>query len=402
MSVIFLTISLKKEHYSYIMMLGHLCVDLSTFSLMALSPFLVSYKNMSYTSVAGLIFIMSLLNAISQPFFGALADKKSRPWLMGVGILMSGWGVGLIGFFDSYTAMLIGIAVSSIGLALYHPDGGRMANFVSGSAKGKGVSNFSFGGNLSGFIGPVATVFAVSQFGMRGTIILTIPTTLMAIWIFALNSQFLQFANEGQQETTSAMQAGQKDDWHGFSRLFLVTIIRSAIMSGLSTFVPLFWLSILLQTEEASGLITSLIALAGAFATLTGGRMSDQLGYKNMIRTGLIALVPCMIIAAYTRSVLVSAVILFIAAFCLNLAYSPSVVLGQKLIPNHMGLASGITMGLASSFGGIVSPLLGKIGDTQGVDVVMWILVAISVLAAVSSLILPNDPEQVTTKKASK
>lgn len=388
-------ILMKKEHYSYVMMLGHLCVDLSTFSLMALSPFLVSYKNMSYTSVAGLMFIMSLINALSQPIFGALADKKSRPWLMGLGILMSGWGIALLGFLESYHAMLIAIAVSSIGLALYHPDGGRMANFVSGKAKGKGVSNFSFGGNLSGFIGPILTVFAVSTFGMHGTIILAIPTTLMAIWIFALNSRFLQFTEEGQMEMATAIKAGQKDDWHGFSRLFFVTIMRSAIMSGMSTFIPLFWLSILLQSEETSGLITSLVALAGALATITGGRMADRLGYKNMIRAGLISLVPCMAIAAYTRSVPVSAVILFIAAFCLNLAYSPSVVLGQKLIPNHMGLASGITMGLAQSFGGIVSPLLGKIGDAHGVDLVMWVLVGICILTALSSIILPNDPDEI-------
>ena len=393
---------MKKEHYSYIMMLGHLCVDLSTFSLIALSPFLVTSKNMSYTSVAGLIFIMSLINALSQPLFGALADKKSRPWMMGLGVLMSGWGIALLGFFESYTAMLFCIAVSSIGLALYHPDGGRMANFVSGKAKGKGVSNFSFGGNLSGFVGPVLTVFAVSHFGMHGTIIIAIPATLMALWLFSLNSRFLKFAEDGQKEMATAMKAGQKDDWHGFMRLFFVTIMRSAIMNGMNTFIPLFWLSILMQTEETSGLITSLIALAGAFATLTGGRMSDKLGYKNMIRTGLIALVPCMAIAAYTRSIFVSAVILFLAAFCLNLAYSPSVVLGQKLIPNHMGLASGITMGLAQSFGGIVSPLLGKVGDVHGVGLVMWILVAICVLAALSSIILPNDPDQIIIKSKKK
>lgn len=217
---------------------------------------------------------------------------------MGLGVLMSGWGIALLGFFESYTAMLFCIAVSSIGLALYHPDGGRMANFVSGKAKGKGVSNFSFGGNLSGFVGPVLTVFAVSHFGMHGTIIIAIPATLMALWLFSLNSRFLKFAEEGQKEMATAMKAGQKDDWHGFMRLFFVTIMRSAIMNGMNTFIPLFWLSILMQTEETSGLITSLIALAGAFATLTGGRMSDKLGYKNMIRTGLIALVPCMAIAA--------------------------------------------------------------------------------------------------------
>ena len=164
-------------------------------------------------------------------------------------------------------------------------------------------------------------------------------------------------------------------------------------MSGMNTFIPLFWLSVLMQSEEASGLITSVIAISGAIATLIGGRLADNLGFKNVIRAGIIALVPCMAIIAYTRSVALSALMLIPAAIALNLAYSPSVVLGQKLLPNHIGLSSGITMGMASSFGGIVSPLLGKIGDSQGVDVVLWIIVGICILTAVSSLILPEDPD---------
>ena len=60
-----------------------------------------------------------------------------------------------------------------------------------------------------------------------------------------------------------------------------------------------------------------------------------------------------------------------------------------------MGLASGITMGLASSFGGIVSPILGKIGDIHGVSLVMWILVGVCILAALSSVLLPNDPDEI-------
>lgn len=67
-----------------------------------------------------------------------------------------------------------------------------------------------------------------------------------------------------------------------------------------------------------------------------------------------------------------------------------------------MGLASGITMGLAQSFGGIVSPLLGKVGDVHGVGLVMWILVAICVLASLSSIILPNDPDQIIIKSKKK
>lgn len=384
---------LKKESYSYIMMLGHLCADLCFFSLSAMLPFLVTLKGMSYTSAAGLMFAMSLFSAITQPVLGAMADHKNRPWLMALGVLLAGLGISCIGFLDNYFAMLLAVSVSSIGSAIYHPDAGRLANFVAGKAKGKGVSNFSFGGNLAGFVGPVLIVFGISQFGLHGTAILLLPTLPAALWLLLLNNKFLQFAEEGQKQVAAAINKGQTDNWRGFLQLSGVTVLRSAIMATMNSFIPLFWLSVLLQSEEVSGLSTTIIAISGALATLFGGRIADRLGFRRVIRVGLLALVPCMLLIAYTRVVWLSAIMLVPAAVALNLAYSPSVVLGQKLMPNHIGLASGITMGLASSFGGVVSPLLGIVGDSHGVDTVMWILVAICAVAAVSTVILPEDPD---------
>ena len=386
--------NLRKEYYSYIMMLGHLCADMSLFALGAAMPFLIVQKGMTITATAGLGFIMSICNAITQPLLGAMADKKNRPWLMALGVLMSGLGIGMIGFMDSYWAMIVAVAISSTGGAIYHPDAGRIANYVSGKEKGKGVSNFSFGGNMAGFVGPVLMVFGISTFGLRGTAILILPAVLMALWLFVLRNKFLEFAEEGQHEIAIATANQENsDDWNGFLRLSGVTVMRSAIMSCMNTFIPMFWLMVLMQTEEISGLITTVIALSGAFATLVGGRIADRLGYNKMIRIGLIALVPCMFILAYTRSVAVSFIFLIPAALALNMAYSPSVVLGQKLLPNHLGLASGVTMGLASSIGGVISPILGRIADVQGVGLVMWIVFGISVVTAVSTILLPKDPD---------
>lgn len=388
------SISIKNETYSYIMMLGHLCADLCWFAMSAMLPFLVTQKGMSYTETAGLMFVMSVFSAVTQPILGAMADKKNRPWLMSLGVFLAGLGISAIGFLDSYSAMVVAVSVSSIGSSIYHPDAGRLANFVSGNAKGKGVSNFSFGGNLAGFVGPVLIVFGISQFGMKGSAILLLPTIPMALWLLMLNKRFLAFAEEGQKEVAAALNKGQKDDWYGFLCLSGVTVLRSAIMSTMNSFIPLFWLSILMQSEEISGLSTTIIAISGALATLIGGRIADKLGFSSIIRTGLIALVPCMIFIAWSRSVVLSAFMLIPASIALNLAYSPSVVLGQKLLPNHIGLSSGITMGLASSFGGVVSPLLGMVGDSYGVDIVLWIMAGICVLAAISTVILPQDPEE--------
>lgn len=385
----------KKSTYSYIMMLGHLCADLSGGALPAILPFLIAQKGISYTAAAGLTFALSSIGSIIQPVFGSLADKTSRPWLMSLGIFMSGCGVAMLGFLDNYIAMFIAVMITGIGAALFHPDGGRMANYVSGEKKGKGISLFAVGGNMGGAVGPMLAVLGMKLIGdLRGTAILCIPVLAMSFFMVSQHKNLAEFAKEGSQATQTAIKAGQKDDWKSFGKLSFVVFLRSTIGTGMSTFVPMFWMSVLLQSEAVSGSVTTIISLAGATATLIGGRLADKYGFNKTIRFGLFLLGPSLAILAISRSVLFCTFMLIPTAAFLNFAFSPSVALGQKFVPNHLGLASGITMGLASSFGGMISPMLGKVADSQGVSIVLWILVALAVIAAIASCFVPDAPQQ--------
>ena len=376
----------KRETYGIFMMLGHLCADISGGALPAILPFLVTQKGITLASAAGLTFALSSIGSVIQPVFGNMADKHSRPWMMCLGIFMSGCGVSMLGFLNNYWAMFVAVA-------LFHPDGGRMANYVAGERKGRGMSNFSVGGNLGGAVGPMLAVFGIKQFGMKGAAILAVPAVLMSVFLLTQTKELAKFAQEGSRATEKAKAAGQKDDWKSFGKLTGVVFLRSTISIGMTTFIPLFWMSVLLQSDSVSGTTTTILAIAGAISTLIGGRMADKLGFNRGIRTGLILYIPCLIVVILSRSVLFSTFMLIPLAMCLNLAFSPSVALGQKLVPNHVGLASGITMGLASSFGGVISPALGKLGDSQGLPTVLWVLVGCAVLACLGSFLVPDAPD---------
>ena len=392
---------LKRESYGIVMMLGHLCADISGGALPAILPYLVTQKGISLASAAGLTFALSSIGSVIQPVFGSMADKHSRPWMMCLGIFMSGCGISMLGFLDSYWAMFAAVAFTGIGSALFHPDGGRMANYVAGERKGRGISNFSVGGNLGGAVGPMLAVFGISRFGLKGTAVLAVPAFLMAAFLLSQTKTLAGFANEGAQATKAAMAAGQKDDWKGFGKLTAVTFLRSTLSIGMTTFIPLFWMSVLLQSDARSGTTTTVIAFAGALSTLIGGRLADRLGFNRVIRSGLVMYIPCLLVIIFSRWVGLSTIMLIPLAMSLNLAFSPSVALGQKLLPNHVGLASGITMGLASSFGGVISPILGKVGDAQGLPTVLWILVGVAVVACVGSFFVPDAPEAVKVPASS-
>ena len=48
--------------------------------------------------------------------------------------------------------------------------------------------------------------------------------------------------------------------------------------------------------------------------------------------------------------------------------YSPMIILGQVYLAKNIGFASGITLGLGITLGGIVAPLIGKLADMYGLQ----------------------------------
>jgi FSR family fosmidomycin resistance protein-like MFS transporter len=65
------------------------------------------------------------------------------------------------------------------------------------------------------------------------------------------------------------------------------------------------------------------------------------------------------------------------------------IVLGQEYLPNRIGIATGVTMGLAVSVGGLFSPVFGRIGDVFGLAASMWTIVGLTCAALTFALFLP-------------
>jgi FSR family fosmidomycin resistance protein-like MFS transporter len=65
------------------------------------------------------------------------------------------------------------------------------------------------------------------------------------------------------------------------------------------------------------------------------------------------------------------------------------VVLGQEYLPRRVGVASGVTLGLAVSVGGMCAPLLGQIATARGLGFVLGLLLVLLLVATVQAYALP-------------
>ena len=141
--------------------------------------------------------------------------------------------------------------------------------------------------------------------------------------------------------------------------------------------------------KEQAALAVTAMLLAGALATLAGGRLADRFGRRAVLVGFLLPLAPLLLFFLRAPGPAGLLCLVLIGAGTVG-TYSVAVVLGQEYLPGREGIAGGVTMGLAIGIGGIGVPLLGALADRQGVAAVFPVLAGLPLLAAALSATLPG------------
>lgn len=383
--------------YVYLLALAHLSNDITVGALPAILPFFVSQYGMDYSSVAGLMFASCFLSSVVQPAFGWLADRKSRAWYMSFGILLAGVAMGMAGLFKNYWAIFTVITLSGIGGAIFHPEAARMVNKVSGNKRGTALSIFSVGGNSGFAIGPMIAVASITAFGMQGTTVLcfvaVIMATILMLFVPKMKAEIAEAASGNAVEISAAKEANGKNDWKAFAHLTLLIVCSSIVICGLRSFIPLYWVDVLGLSEAAAGSALTLLFTLGVVTTLIGGLMADKFGYLRIVRMSYVLLAPMVALLSQTTDVTMAYLLMVPIGFAMFSPFSSVVVLGQSYLARSIGFASGVTMGLSFSVGGVVVPLIGHFADSHGLTATMELLTVIAVLAAIFSFFL-TQPEK--------
>lgn len=370
---------------NYLTCLGHLCSDINQGAISAVLPFFVVGSGYGYAQVAMLIFASNIASAVIQPLFGTIGDKKACPWFMALGVFLAGLGVCGIGLLNNYWLIVTSAMVSGIGVAMFHPEGGRLANLAAGKRKGNGMSIFAVGGNLGMFIGPIIAATSLTVFGMHGTLVFLFPALACAVVLLAFNRRFLAL---GIASDRAAVKANATEHWGKFGIIMGVLSLRSIVTYGLLAFIPLFLVGVMGQSEAVSSLTISIFAIAGAVGTLFSGRICEKLDVYCVMIAGLALTSVLVVFFAFNRLYLVAVIIAVIAAIALCSFYPATVALGMSYVPRHLGTASGLSYGVAICVGGISEPILGMVGDSIGLPSVMGIIATCSALACAFAIVL--------------
>jgi MFS transporter, FSR family, fosmidomycin resistance protein len=298
--------------------------------------------------------------------------------------MLASAGLAGTGVVSDYAGVLVAVTVSGIGIAAFHPQGARLVNRVAGVKQATAMSLFGVGGTLGFAIGPSLVTMAILHWGLRGVAVLVIPTGIMATLLsWHLSTDAGRRIIRGMDHASVASER-PRDAWGPFVRLTLVVITRAILLYGINTFLPLYWIHVLHGSPAAGAMALTVFALASVVGNLFGGPLADRFGHTRIAAVAFCALLPLIPLLLWMTSRPAALGMVALIGMALSTTYSPLVSLGQRYLPNHIGLSSGVTLGVAISIGGVATPLLGQVADHYG----LWAALATLSLVPIPSVLL--------------
>jgi len=344
-------------------------------------PYFVLDRHYGYVAASGLSLAATLGSALPQMVVGVVVDRYGAGWLAGVGVSLAGIGAGLSGLVPGYAAVWAVLFASGLGVAMFHPAAGKAARAAAGDSA-SAMSIFAAGGNVGFFLAPVLATPALDALGVGATALLIPPAVLMG-WVLLRRRQRTAPPRRG------AGLAG-RDRWAPFLLLTAVEITRSVNFFGVSTFIELYWLTHLHASRLIAGAALTCFLTGGVVGTLLGGQIADRFGLTRTVLAGNVAAVPALIALRLCPGAGLALAAALLAGVTVRIPFSVLVKLGQDYLPARPGTASGVTLGLAVSAGGLAAPLFGAVAAAHGTAAVFTLVCLVPVPAIALSLLLPE------------
>ena len=371
------------------LMLGHGATDFYQAAVPALVPYFIATFNLTLARGASAVFAATILSAVLQPYFGWLADRRATPWLTTSGLILAAGGVALAVMAPNFNVALAAVAAAGIGVAAFHPEATRAVNMFSGDRKGTGMSFFTIGGNIGFALAPIIVV-PLANPSSRGVLAALCLISIPCAWI--LNRAMSALPRERGKRSRSAADdaALPTDAWGAFALLGIAIGMRSMMVVAMNTFLPTYWARNLHVSLQNGAVALSMLLTIGLLGVFVGGKMADRVGGKRVILLSFVAIGPAFWLLGSAQTLLQAWLALPLLAFALFAPGGVMVVLGQAYLPRHLGTASGVTVGLAVTFGGLAAPLLGRVADLHGLHTMILLLAACAPVMALLAWKLPD------------
>lgn len=363
----------------------HCINDFGQGSLAALIPFFIANFGLNYYQSATIIFCNTVVASIAQPALGYVADRWRVPWFIPVGFSITLVSISAIALATSYEMILALSLIAGLGAALFHPEAALLVNRMQSNELGNAMGRFAVGGSAGFALGPLLAG-GVYVFGAHFLWVFTAIALIgVLLYVYAFTGSAATDVVGESKSSAKSTNTGA-NDWVSFGKLFFVIASRSILFSVLSIFIPILYITVINGEASASSLALTMYFAMGAVLTYMGGALSDKLGFLKTVRLGNLIFLPSVLVFIFVPNIWGFFGAMIPMAFGVFSQYGPITVLGQKYLAKNAGFASGITLGLGITLGGLVAPYIGHLADIYDVQTALMTLIPVGLMGLLMSL----------------
>ena len=369
---------------------SHLLNDTIQSILPAIYPFLKSAFALSFAQIGLMTLALMLTASLLQPLVGIYTDRRPMPYSLVIGMVFSLAGLLLLSLAASFAMLLVAAGLLGIGSSVFHPESSRVARMASGGRYGLAQSLFQVGGHVGSAIGPLIGAFLIVPRGQSSIV----WCSLLAVAAIVVLWKVGNWSAAGVSRTVgsavgspvSRRPTGVSGRRLGWSLAILAVLVFSKYfyLASLNSYYTFYLISKFHVSVRTAQIDLFVFLGAVAAGTILGGPLGDRFGRKSVIWGSILGVLPFTLLLPHANLFWTSILTVMIGLILAS-AFSAIVVFAQELVPERVGLISGVFFGLAFGIAGLGAAALGRLADVVGIEAVYRLcafLPAIGLLAA--------------------
>ena len=359
---------------------GHFFSHFYMLLLPPLFPILREHYGVGFTELGFALTTYSIATALTQVPAGFIVDRYGARRLLIAGLLLEAVVIAGIGFFTTFGAFLVLLALAGIANSVYHPaDYSILTRAVDGSRMGRAFSIHTFAGYLGEAVAPATILGLMVWLDWRMAIVLCGVGGGVVAVVLAVNSALLD--DVASPATTHPEHSGKAG---------LRLLISLPVVMGLLFFVGIsltgrgisgFSVSALTELSTISlasaGVLLSCYLFAMPVGVLIGGWVADQTTrHGRFAAMCFVAVAMVMfVIAAFQPTFVVTGLLFIIAGlFSGMVAPSRDMLIRSVTPPGEVGKVFGF-VSTGYNIGGILGPpMFGYLLDHYAPQSLFWVV----------------------------
>ena len=375
--------------------ISHFLNDMIQSIIPSIYPILKEKFQFSFAQIGLITLVFQMTSSILQPFTGLYADKHPRPYALSVGMCFTLLGLLVLAFANHFLLILLAVSVVGLGSSIFHPTASRATQMASGGRKSFAQSIFQVGGNGGSALGPLLAALIILPFGQHAIAWFALAALLAALIMVRLGTWYkarIQYVVKHPQKPVGLnTHISRRAKYGALAILILLVFSKYFYTSCITSYFTFFLIDKFGVSVKASQLFLFVFLAAFAIGTVAGGMLGDKFGRKYVIWFSILGAAPFSLAMPYLNLPL-TIVCTFMAGLIIASAFSSIVVYATDLMPDKIGMISGVFFGLMFGLGGLGSAFFGWLADKTSIEFIFKVSAYLPLLGIIAGF-LPNTQD---------